>query len=211
MHLCFVANLTTRRDATDGNRGNAGVRNLAYAKEGPSAGKEAGNAQVDRGAAEGGYTTVGVAGDAVPAVTYAAVETSNDKKKKKKKGKKEKEELQGTPLYAQVDKSKKAGAAPDDNTYAQVDMSKKKKVRPRVPLAAVPMGVLFHNVLSRLVRSRLSAFFFAQLHSSLSPYQLLGRFRKHNATPNRDVTCLGMALARLPVSRESRRRLTFTT
>ena len=30
----------------------------------------------------------------------------------------------------------------------------------------------------------------------------VGRFRKHNATPNRDVTCLGMAWARLPVNRE---------
>ena len=30
----------------------------------------------------------------------------------------------------------------------------------------------------------------------------LGRFRKHNATPNRDVTCLGMAWARLPENRE---------
>ena len=30
----------------------------------------------------------------------------------------------------------------------------------------------------------------------------LGRFRKHNATPNRDVTCLGTAWARLPVNRE---------
>ena len=30
----------------------------------------------------------------------------------------------------------------------------------------------------------------------------IGRFRKHNATPNRDVTCLGMAWARLPVNRE---------
>ena len=29
-----------------------------------------------------------------------------------------------------------------------------------------------------------------------------GRFRKHNATPNRDMTCLGMAWARLPVNRE---------
>ena len=149
MHLCFVVDLNSRRDATDGNRGNAGVRNLAYAKEGPSAGKEAGNAQVDRGAAEGDYATVGVA-------RGVAVETSNDKKKKKKKGKKGKEELQGTPLYAQVDKSKKTGAAPDDNTYAQVDMSKKKKVCPPLctPLPTVPLGVLFHNVPSRLVRSR---------------------------------------------------------
>ena len=31
---------------------------------------------------------------------------------------------------------------------------------------------------------------------------ILGRFRKHNATQNRDVTCLGMAWTRLPVSRE---------
>ena len=30
----------------------------------------------------------------------------------------------------------------------------------------------------------------------------LGRFRKHNATSNRDVTCLGMAWTRLPVDRE---------
>ena len=32
--------------------------------------------------------------------------------------------------------------------------------------------------------------------------KILGRFRKHNVTPNRDVTCLGMAWARLPVNRE---------
>ena len=31
---------------------------------------------------------------------------------------------------------------------------------------------------------------------------VIGRFRKHNATSNRDVTCLGMAWARLPLNRE---------
>ena len=40
---------------------------------------------------------------------------------------------------------------------------------------------------------------FSFLVTDLAP---LGRFRKHNATPNRDVTCFGMAWARLPVSRE---------
>ena len=38
--------------------------------------------------------------------------------------------------------------------------------------------------------------------SFISKLQSLGRFRKHNATPNRDVTCLGIAWARLPVNRE---------
>ena len=38
--------------------------------------------------------------------------------------------------------------------------------------------------------------------TSCNVTRILGRFRKHNATPNRDVTCLGMAWARLPVNRE---------
>ena len=40
-----------------------------------------------------------------------------------------------------------------------------------------------------------------RLHDARASW-VLGRFRKHNATPNRDVTCLGMAWARLPVNRE---------